>query len=162
MIQPVDRIMQIVDEVVNEINSQVFALKCKASWIDDPKTELPDEELKDLNVWVVDLAESSETQEGIQTDEFEVLLVVQRKINTSDDIEQTNEVKKKECLKLANFTNALTRHFRHTSIELPDGGDAACFKTERLRTRDFELYATTGVYRAEVSLHYRKMSDDDA
>ena len=117
--------MELADGLVAALGAGEFSLPFTAEWIDNPIVELADPEIRTPRVWVVDFAEKQETVHGIPIEEYELLLVVQKKLGP-------DEVAADECRKLSALMSEIARFCRNTAITV-DGEDAVCVKIERER-----------------------------
>jgi hypothetical protein len=148
-----DKLMTLADELVKALSASEFSLSFTAEWIDNPIFELADPALRTPRVWVVDFAEKQETVQGIAIEEYELLLVVQKKLGP-------DEITAEACRKLSGLVSEITSFCRKTAIAV-DGDEAVCVKTERERSRDFKEYHEKRLFRAEISTHWQKVSGDD-
>ena len=153
MPETTDKLLALADGLVTALGEREFSLPFTAEWIDNPIVELADPELRTPRVWVVDFAERQETVHGIPIEEFELLLVVQKKF-------QPTEITAEECRKLSGLVSEIAQFCRNTRIEV-DGDEAVCVKIERERSRDFKEYHEKMLFRAEISTHWQKVSGDD-
>jgi hypothetical protein len=152
MAETTDKLMALADGLVSSLTDADFSLAFVAEWIDNPIVELADPELQTTRVWVVDFAERQQTVQGISLEEYEVLLVVQKKF-------VTGEVPAEECRKLSGLVSEITAFCRMNGISI-DGEEAVCVKTERERSRDFKEYHEKLLFRAEISTHWQKVGGD--
>jgi hypothetical protein len=153
MAEATDKLMALADGLVSALAGTEFSLAFVAEWIDNPIVELADSEFQTTRVWVVDFAERQQTVQGISLEEYEVLLVVQKKF-------VPGEVPAAECRKLSGLVSEITTFCRKTGIAV-DGEEAVCVKIERERSRDFKEYHEKLLFRAEVSTHWQKVNNDD-
>jgi hypothetical protein len=153
MPETTDKLLALADGLVDALSQEKFSLPFTAEWIDNPIVELADPELRTPRVWVVDFAEAEETVHGIPVEEYELLLVVQKKF-------QPTEITAEECRKLSGLVSEIAQFCRNTPIAV-DGEGAVCVKIERERARDFKDYNEKGLFRAEISTHWRKVSGDN-
>jgi hypothetical protein len=153
MADTTDKLMALADGLVNALMEKEFSLPFTAEWIDNPIVELADPELRTPRVWVVDFAERQETVHGIPLEEFELLLVVQKKLGP-------DAAPAEECRKLSALVSEIAHFCRNNPIAV-DGDEAVCVKIERERARDFKEYNEKLLFRAEISTHWQKVSDDD-
>jgi hypothetical protein len=148
-----DKLLALADGLVEALGEREFSLPFTAEWIDNPIVELADPELQTPRVWVVDFGERQETIHGIPIEQYELLLVVQKKF-------QPTEVTADECRKLSSLVSEITSFCRNTGIAV-DSDEAVCVKIERERSRDFKEYHEKMLFRAEISTHWQKVSGDD-
>jgi hypothetical protein len=153
MAETTDKLMAIADGLVAALGEREFSLPFTAEWIDNPIVELADPELRTARVWVVDFAEREETVHGIPLEEFELLLVIQQKLDAKENTAE-------QCRKLSGLVSELAAFCRNTGIAV-NGEEAVCVKIERERARDFKEYHEKLLFRAEVSTHWQKVSDED-
>ena len=153
MPETTDKLMALADGLVKALGEGEFSLPFMVEWIDNPIVELADPELRAPRVWVVDFAEKQETVHGIPIEEFELLLVVQKKF-------QPTEITAEECRKLSGLVSEITSFCRNTPIVV-DGDESVCVKIERERARDFKEYHEKLLFRAEISTHWQKVGADD-
>jgi hypothetical protein len=148
-----DNLMTLADGLVEALSAGDFSLPFTAEWIDNPIVELADPELLTTRVWVVDFAEKQELFQGIPVEEYELLLVVQKRFGPE-------EVPAEQCRNLSGLVSEIARFCRNTMLEVDSEG-AVCVKIERERSRDFKDYNEKGLFRAEISTHWRKVGGDD-
>jgi hypothetical protein len=149
-----DKLLILADGLVQALTQEEFSLPFTAEWIDNPVVELTDPELVEPRVWVVDFAEKQETVHGIPLEEYELLLVIQKRIQPAEDAKTT-------CRALSGLVSEIVAFCRKTGIAV-EGEEAVCVKIERERSRDFKEYLEKNLFRAELSTHWHKVSDDDA
>lgn len=162
MTTPVDRLMDLTDAVVTALGTLAATLGTTVgegeeavttpafavSWQDDPVADLADSTLLTPQVWVVDFGELQGVAEGIPVREFEILIVVQRKIDEG-------ETPATICRAMSALTSEIAQYCRRKK-DLA----AICFKTERSLARQFGDYHEKNLYRAEVSTHWREAGYD--
>lgn len=148
-----DKLMALADGLISALSEEEFSLPFTAEWIDNPVLELADPELRTARVWVVDFAEREETVHGIPLEEYELLLVVQQKLDAKSDPSS-------ECRRLSALVSEIAQYCRSTPL-IVDGDAAVCVKIERERSRDFREYHEKLLFRAEVSTHWQKVADGD-
>lgn len=154
MTAPVDRLMDLADALVTALGTLAVSLGSEASpafaasWQDDPVADLADSTLLTPQVWVVDFGEVQEVFEGVPVREFEILIVVQRKIDEG-------ETPATICRAMSALTSEIAQYCRRKK-DLA----AICFKTERPLARQFGDYHEKNRYWAEVSTHWREAGYD--
>ena len=133
-----------------------FSVEFDALWSDDALAVLDGDTMDKVQVWVVDLAESSlpawnstASQHGCPIDELELSLVVQRRFGAADD--RPTLVKA-----LGHFCSELARFCRQTVLD-----QASCIRTERKPARDLKLYNETGVFWAEILTTWHRETETD-
>jgi hypothetical protein len=146
-----DYLMGMADELVRELLDVDFCLPFKAEWTDNPIVELADSELSATRVWVVDLAERAETIHGVPLEEYELLIVVQKKIGPQENAAE-------ECRDHSLLVNQIARFCRDIELTV-ENDEAICVKVERERARDFKEYHEKMLFRAEIHTHWRVVRD---
>ena len=147
-----DHLLDLTDGLVSLLNAATFSQSIDAEWQDDPTIELDDAALKSPVVWVIDYAFSQLTRNGVPIEEYELIVVVQKKLDAKTD-------GKTQCRALSGLVNQLELFCRTTPIVF-DGEAAVCFGTKRETARDFGEYVTNGKFDAEFSAFYRRVADD--
>jgi len=164
MAETTDKLMDMVDALIAQIEaakadeeSSPFSLAFDAEWSDDLNAVLSDPTLLVPQLWVIDSGESllpawesSASQQGCPVEEFELLLVVQKKLSKDTD-------RKTQCRQLSALVAELTRFCRKTTIL-----DATCIRTKRDPARNWEVYSADNLYRAAVSTTWHRIYGDDS
>jgi hypothetical protein len=154
MTTPVDRLMDLADALVTALGTLAVSLGSEespaftAAWRDDPVADLADSTLLTPQVGVSDFGEVQGIVEGVPVREFEILLVVERKIGNG-------ETPATICRAMSALTSEIAQYCRRKK-DLA----AICFKTERALARQFGDYHEKDLYRAEVSTHWREAGYD--
>ena len=104
-------------------------------------------------VWVVDVSERLlpsyvANAAGCDCEEFELLVIVQRKLDIG---EPPAEV----CRAMSGLVARLTRFCRGVEIL-----DAICVATVREHSRDFEDWVGKGLYRSQILTTWRRVRDE--
>jgi len=157
-----DDLLTLSDALVTALNALAETLGSEgtpafaASWQADALADLEDAALLDPQVWVIDVSEGFQSLgrgEGVVVCEWELLLVVQKKIDRS---QETLAAATREMSALAS---EITRSCRRTVLDA--AGGAACFSTERKFARDFKQLHEASLYRAEIATHWRVTWDEE-
>ena len=138
--------MDLVDGVVALLQTGTPSSPFTIEWKDDPSIELSDQALLTTQVWAVDMAhclipafESTVAAgRGCPMEEFEVLLVIQRKI--AKDANQPVVVRQ-----LSLLVSELAAVCRANVVE-----DATCVKTQRKPARNLKDYHDQDKFYAEI------------
>jgi hypothetical protein len=120
---------------------------------DDPYFEL-EKAPKEPETWIVDMGMVRETGgQSITLAEFVLAVIVRRKINTGAN-------QKSECRAAIKLTDDLDQFIRGMLLAIGDN-EAVCIKTDRSPSRDHAAYHNDGLYLAEITTHWRMVTDDD-
>lgn len=160
MNETTDKLMDMVDELLVQIqaakadeDNNPFSLAFDAQWSDDLNAMLSDEALLVPQLWVIDSAENllpaAASHNGCPLEEFELLLVIQKKFTKDTD-------RKTQCRALSGLVAELTRFCRKTTIL-----DATCIQTKRDPARNWDVYSTLDLYRAAIVTTWHRIYDDD-
>lgn len=149
-------LMDAADALVAAIRYEVgmrFPGMMEVAWQDDPYFELENAPAHPA-VWVVDLGEVRETdRQSITVAEFVLAVIVRQKVAPGDG--QANE-----CRGLNAILSNLADFIRNRELVI-GANSAVCFKTDRNPARNLEFYHNDGVYLAEITTHWRMVTDDD-
>jgi hypothetical protein len=120
---------------------------------DDPYFEL-EKAQKEPETWVVDMGMVRETGgQSITLAEFVLAVIVRRKIATGAN-------QKSECRAAIKLTDDLDQFIRGMLLAIGEN-EAVCIKTDRSPARDHAAYHNDGLYLAEITTHWRMVTDDD-
>jgi hypothetical protein len=152
MAEATDKLIAMVDAMLESLSLNEWSLPFTAEWIDNPVQELADPELKTTKIWVVDFAERRQTVHGMPIEEYELLLVVQKKLTAKNTAE--------DCRKLSGLVGEIVEFCRMTPLAVNEE-ESVCVKIERERARDFKEYHEKLLFRAEISTHWQTVTSDD-
>lgn len=148
---PTDALLDLADDLVEALDDLAASLDedeppFVAAWSADPYLELADGPATKL--WVVDHAVRSLTEGGVPIEEYELLLVLQRRLD-ADDAEG--------CRTMAALAGAIADFCRGLELD-PDnqGNGAVCVRCERQQARDFESLHERGLFRAAILTTWRR------
>jgi hypothetical protein len=145
--------MNLADALVTLLDTGTPSLSFDVKWTDDALAELADQALRTPQVWVVDSAENllpaSAAQNGCPIEEFELLLVIQRKLDADDD-------KPAEIRKLSLLAAEITRVCRRATLL-----DAACVQTQRKPARNLGEYHGKDLFYAEIITTWRRVFGEE-
>jgi hypothetical protein len=122
------------------------------AWNDDPIAALTEPDLDKPLIWIVDMSELLETDKHSATlGEWILAVVFQRKLGVND----TGPARLTACRQLSGLVAEITAFCRQAVLALDDDNGAVCFKTDRKPARDIQAYHDDGLFRTEISTHWR-------
>lgn len=152
-----DPLLELADALVAALAAANLPQAITATWQASHEMSLDSPDLAELpQVWVVDAGEalpaayaSSAAQAGLPVEEFDLLVVVQKKL-------ENQAAPESECRQLSGLVSAIARFCRRTILL-----DAACYEVKRPGSRDLSALRGDGLYRAFIHTSWRRVFDDE-
>jgi hypothetical protein len=163
MADPDDKLMDMVDALVEDLTAAVaageFSLEFTPAWSDDALTVLDDAALTSPQLLAIDSAEElpeASGQSSVPIEEFEILLVAQRKFAKEGGGTLTEAERKTACRSMSAMASEIARHCRKTTIL-----DCTCVSVKRETAKNIDRYHNEGLYLAPILTTWRRMYDDE-